>query len=120
MNKLVTTVLVLQPQLKENSLQPLIPTYFGSLNLNLFQSLFHIQESDLDLFNVFVVKIVLLQSLQFIICIVFQSFHDLDLKTTKMKRIILKGGMRYKPGYRAELAESSQQSPHLPSLESGQ
>ena len=54
----------------------------GSLNFD--------QESDLDLLNVFVVKIVLLESLQFIICIVLQSLHDLDLKMTKMKGFLLK------------------------------
>ena len=54
----------------------------GSLNFD--------QESHLDLLNVFVVKIVLLESLQFIICIVLQSLHDLDLKMTKMKRFLLK------------------------------
>ena len=54
----------------------------GSLNFD--------QESDLDLLNVFVVKIILLESLQFIICIVLQSLHDLDLKMTKMKRFLLK------------------------------
>ena len=54
----------------------------GSLNFD--------QESHLDLLNVFVVKIVLLESLQFIICIVLQSFHDLDLKMTKMKGFLLK------------------------------
>ena len=53
----------------------------GSLNFD--------QEFHLDLLNVFVVKIVLLESLQFIICIVLQSFHDLDLKMTKMKRFLL-------------------------------
>ena len=53
----------------------------GSLNFD--------QESHLDLLNVFVVKIVLLESLQFIICIVLQSFHDLDLKMTNMKRLLL-------------------------------
>ena len=53
----------------------------GSLNFD--------QEPHLDLLNVFVVKIVLLESLQFIICIVLQSFHDLDLKMTNMKRLLL-------------------------------
>ena len=58
----------------------------GSLNFD--------QESHLDLLNVFVVKIVLLESLQFIICIVLQSFHDLDLKMTKMKRFLLQREQR--------------------------
>ena len=58
----------------------------GSLNFD--------QESHLDLLNVFVVKIVLLESLQFIICIVLQSLHDLDLKMTKMKRFLLKREQR--------------------------
>lgn len=58
----------------------------GSLNFD--------QESHLDLLNVFVVKIVLLESLQFIICIVLQSLHDLDLKMTKMKRFLLKRDQR--------------------------
>ena len=77
-NELVAAVLVFQPQ----------------LNMDLFQELVfnHIMTwldnghgSNLDLLNVFVVKIVLLQSLQFIICIIFQSFHNLDLKMTKMR-----------------------------------
>ena len=58
----------------------------GSLNFD--------QESDLDLLNVFVVKIIFLESLQFIICIVLQSLHDLDLKMTKMKRFLLKRDQR--------------------------
>ena len=79
MNKFITTVLVLQPQLKQNLLHPLTSTHFTELELKLHQ------ETNLDLLNVFVVKIVLLQSLQFIICIIFQSFHNLDLKMTKMR-----------------------------------
>ena len=77
-NELVAAVLVFQPQLNMDLFQELVFSH-------IITWLDNGHGSNLDLLNVFVVKIVLLQSLQFIICIIFQSFHDLDLKLSEMQ-----------------------------------